>query len=106
MLSKFQQKSRLGANTTKTAKNKRKNGMTYSSIIGLMLPEFFILWLRKDMDLKHSLVSITSGLPIPITSNYSTDFNFNNKIRACVSIHSIVDLKVSVRVNSNIPSLL
>ena len=32
----------VGANTTKTAKNKRKKGKTHSSTIGLMLPELFI----------------------------------------------------------------
>ena len=112
MLSKFQksqsaQKSRrLGANTAKAAQNKREKGKTDSSIIGLMLPEFFILCLCKGMVLKHSLVSIPSGLPIPISSNHSTDFNINNKIRARVSIHNIGDLKVSVKGNSNIPSFL
>ena len=41
----------------------------------------------------------SSGLPIPISSNHSTDFNIINKI-------SIGDLKVSVRGDSKIPSLL
>ena len=111
MLPKFQksqsaQKSRrLRAKTTKTAQNNREKGITYSSITPLMLAEFFILCLCKGMVLKHSLVSIPSGLPIPICSNHSTDFNINNKIWARVAIHSIGELKVSVRGNSNIPSL-
>ena len=57
--------------------------------------------LCKGMVLKHSLVSIPSGFPILISSNHSTDLNINNKIRALVLIHSIDDLKVSVRGNSN-----
>ena len=114
MLSKFQksqsaQKSHsLGANTSNAAQNKREKGKTDSSIIGLMLQEFFILCLCKGMVLKHSdsIISIPSGLPIPISSNHSTDFNINNEIRALVSIHNIGDFKVSIRGNSNIPSLL
>ena len=112
MLSKFQksqsaQKSRrLGANTAKTAQNKWEKGKTDSSIIVLIIPGFFILCLCKVMVLKHSLVSIPLRLPIPISSNHSTDLNINNKIRARVSINSIGDLKVSVRGNSNITSFL
>ena len=66
--------------------------------------EFFMLC--KVMVLKLSLVNIPSGLPTPISSNHSTDFNINNKIRARVSIHGIGDLNVSVRCNSNISSFL
>ena len=61
-----------------------------------MLVEFFILCLCKGMALKRSLVSIPSGLPIPISSNHSTDFNINNKTSLLVLIHSIGELKVSV----------
>ena len=106
MLSKFQksqsaQKSRhQGANAAKTAKNKRKKRHDRQQHNWFMLPE--------GMVLKHShgLVSIPSSLPIPI---HSTDLNINKKIRALVSIHSsdsIGDLKVSVRGDSNIPSVL
>ena len=110
MLSKFQksqsaQKSRrLGANTAKAAQDKRGKGKTDSSIIGLILPEFRVFF--STTNLKHSLVSIPSGLPNPFSSNHSTDFNINNEIRARVSIHNIGDLKVSIRGNSNIPSFL
>ena len=45
----------------------KEKSMTDSSIIGLILPEFFILSLCKGMVLKDSLVSIPSGLPIPIS---------------------------------------
>ena len=110
MLSKFQksqsaQKSRrLGANTAKAAQDKRGKGKTDSSIIGLILPEFRVFF--STTNLKHSLVSIPSGLPNPFSSNHSTDLNINNEIRARVSIHNIGDLKVSIRGNSNIPSFL
>ena len=112
MLSKFQksqraQKSRrLGANSAKTAQNKREKGISGSSITVLMLAEFFILCLCKGMVLKHSLVSIPAGLPVPICSNHSTDFSIHNKISVRLSIHSIGEFKVSVRGNSNITSLL
>ena len=94
------------ANTATAAQNKREKGKTNSSIISLMLPEFFIRCLCKGMVLKHSLVSIPLGLPIPISSNHSSDFNIKNKIRVLVLILNIGDLKVSIRGNSNIPSLL
>ena len=45
-------------------------GKTDSSIIVLMLAEFFILCLCKGKVVKHSSVSIPSGLPIPISSNH------------------------------------
>ena len=114
MLSKFQkcqsaEKScSLGANSSKTAKNERKTGKTHKSIIGLMFVELFILCLCKGMVLKHtgSLVSIwpsNSHLQQPLHRLYYCHFNINNKIRVLVEIHSIGDLKVLVRGDSNIP---
>ena len=70
MLSKFQksqsaQKSCcLGANTAKTARNKREKGKADSNMIVLKLAEFFIVCLCKGMVLKHSLVSISALVSI------------------------------------------
>ena len=63
----------------------------------------FFLGLFDSIVFKHSLVIIPFGLPLTFCINHSTDLNSNNKSRAGVLIHSIDDLKASIRRDSNIP---
>ena len=63
----------------------------------------FFLGLFDSRVFKHSLVIIAFGPPLTFCINHSTDLNSNKKSRAGVLIHSIDDLKVSIRCDSNIP---
>ena len=56
------------------------------------------------MVLKHSLVNIPSGLPIPISSNHSTDINIYNKIKMSAK-HVLHGSQRSAETNRNSEAL-